>query len=237
MSQRNFQNERYSEENAGSGSTRKSAASAKPKAKAAASVTVKSAKKTPQQRKAEQKAAQKAARDEQRRLDRKYYNPDTDRYKFLRRLWWGCLIGAIAATAVSWVTREIEPGWISMAFMIIAYALIIAAFYIDFSKIRKERMAFQDRMLKLEAEQAKAEKAAARAARQAAGKQKGSGKNASRNPKAIEKAKAEKDAADAEAPEAAEAPEVAEEKPAKKGLFGFGKKKAEEAAPAEKAAE
>ncbi len=232
MSQRNFQNERYSDENAGSGSTRKSAASAKPKSKAASSVTVKSAKKTPQQRKAEQKAAQKKARDEQRRLDRKYYNPDTERYKLLRRIWWGCLIGAIGCTAVSWVTRDIDPNWLSMAFMILAYALIIAAFYIDFSKIRKERIAFQDRMLKLEAEQAKAEKAAARAARQAQTKQKGSGKNASRNPKAIEKAKAEKESSEASEAEAeAQAAEAStEEQPAKKGLFGFGKKKAEQSA-------
>lgn len=211
MSQRNFQNERYSEENAGQGSTRKSAASAKPKSKAAASVMVKSAKKTPEQRKAAQKQAQKAAREEQRRLDRKYYNPDTDRYKFLRKLWWGCLIGAVAATALSWFTREIEPGMISMILMVLAYALIIGAFYIDFSKIRKERIAFQDRMIKLEAEQAKAEKAAARAERLAQqGKKKGSGKNASRNPKAIEKAKAEKAAEEQAAAEAAV--EQAEEK-------------------------
>ena len=223
MSQRNFQNERYSDENAGHGTTRKSAASAKPKSKAAASVTVKSAKKTPEQRKAAQKQAQKAAREEQRRLDRKYYTPDTDRYKFLRRLWWGCLGGAVVSTALSWLTREIEPGAISMVLMVLAYALVIAAFYLDFSKIRKERNAYQDRMLKLEAEQAKADKAAARAERQAQGKKKGSGKNASRNPKAIEKAKAEKAAeGEAAAEEAVEA--QPEEAPAKKGLFGFGKK-------------
>ena len=55
MSQRNPMNERYTSEDR-TGVTRKSAASAKPKAKAAASVTVKSAKKTPEQRKAEEKA-------------------------------------------------------------------------------------------------------------------------------------------------------------------------------------
>ena len=228
MSQRNFQNERYSDENAGHGSTRKSAASAKPKTKAASSVTVKSAKKTPEQRRAAQKQARKEARAEQRRIDRKYYNPDTERYKTLRRLWWGCLIGAIGCTAVSWFTREADPSWLSMAFMVVAYALIIGAFYIDFSKIRKERAAFQERMLKLEADQAKAEKAAARAERQAQGKQKGSGKNASRNPKAIEKAKAANEAEAAATAEPAEAEQPAEEaKPEKKGLFGFGKKKAE----------
>ena len=49
MSQRNPMNERYTSEER-TGVTRKSAASAKPKSKAAASVTVKSAKKTPEQR-------------------------------------------------------------------------------------------------------------------------------------------------------------------------------------------
>lgn len=212
MSQRNVQNERYSEERAGSGSTRKSAASAKPKTKAHATVTVKSAKKSPEQRKAEQKQARREARDEQRRLDRKYYTPDTDRYKMLRRIWWGCLGGAIGSTAVSWFTRNVEPSWLSLAFMVVAYALIIGAFYIDYSKIRKERLAYQTRMIELEEKQKKEEKAAARAARQSQNtKKKGSGKNASRNPKAIEKAKAEKEAAEKAAAEKAEAAEPAGE--------------------------
>lgn len=202
MSQRNNTNA-AAEERVSTGSTRKSAASAKPKAKAHANVTIKSAKKTPEQRKAEQKQARREAREEQRRLDRKYYTPDTDRYKMLRRLWWGCLIGAVASTAVSWFVRDLEPAWLTMVFMVLAYALIIAAFYLDYSKIRKERLAYQDRMIKLEEKQKKEDKAAARAARQAqGGKKKGSGKNASRNPKAIEKAKAEKEAAEKAAAEA-----------------------------------
>ncbi len=209
MSQRNNQNE--VEERVSTGSTRKSAASAKPKAKAHANVTIKSAKKTPEQRKAEQKRARKEARDEQRRLDRKYYTPDTDRYKMLRRLWWGCLIGAVASTAISWLVRELEPSWLTMVFMVLAYALIIGAFYIDYSKIRKERYAYQERMIALEEKQKKEEKAAARAARHAQGaKKKGSGKNASRNPKAIEKAKAEKEAIEKAESEKAEAAEASE---------------------------
>lgn len=94
MSQRNPMNERYTSEER-TGTTRKSAASAKPKAKAAASVTVKSAKKTPEQRKAEEKAARKAAAAKQREVERKYYKPDTPRYKRLRLIWWILLIAAI----------------------------------------------------------------------------------------------------------------------------------------------
>ena len=194
MSQQN--NPNAAEERVSSGSTRKSAASAKPKAKAHANVTIKSAKKSPELRKAEQKKARREARDEQRRLDRKYYTPDTQRYKNLRRGWWVCLIGAVASTALSWLAREMEPSWLSLMFMVLAYALIIAAFYIDYSKIRKERQAYQARMIALEEKQKKEEKAAARAARHQGSKKKGSGKNASRNPKAIEKAKAEKEAAE-----------------------------------------
>lgn len=89
MSQRNPMNERYTSEDR-TGVTRKSAASAKPKAKAAASVTVKSAKKTPEQRKAEEKAARKAAAAKQREVERKYYKPDTPRYKRLALPSGGC---------------------------------------------------------------------------------------------------------------------------------------------------
>ena len=102
MSQRNPMNERYTSEER-TGTTRKSAASAKPKAKAAASVTVKSAKKTPEQRKAEEKAARKAAAAKQREVERKYYKPDTPRYKRLRLIWWILLIAAIGCTTWSFV--------------------------------------------------------------------------------------------------------------------------------------
>lgn len=172
MSTRNPMNERYNtpEEGGATGHTRKSAASAKPKAKAAASVTIQSTTKSPQQKKAEQKAARKRERAEQRELDRKYYTPDTQTYKTLRRIWWACLIGAIIATAGSWFTREMEPLGLSMVCMVVAYALIIAAFYLDFSKIRKERIKYQTEMIAKEEREKKAAKAAARAEKQKAGK-------------------------------------------------------------------
>jgi uncharacterized protein HemX len=157
MSQRNPMNERYQEEGR-KGVARKSAASAKPKAKAAASVTTVSKRKTPQQKKADQKAARKAEQQRQRELDRKYYTPDTERYKKLRRTWWVLLVAAIVCVILSYVLRSVEPTWIAMVTLFAAYALIIAAFYVDFSKIRKERTAYQKRMVALEAAREKEEK-------------------------------------------------------------------------------
>lgn len=154
MSQRNPMNDRYQSERQ-RGNTRRSAASAKPKAKAAASVTYSSPKKTPKERKAELKKARKEESAKQRELDKKYYTPDTERYKKLRRIWWGLLALAVVSTICSWLLRGIGPSWISLACLIGAYVFIIGAFYIDFSKIRKERKAYQTRMLALEVEQEK----------------------------------------------------------------------------------
>ena len=181
MSQRNPMNERYQSEEH-SGVSRKSAASAKPKAKAAASVIVQSSEKSPQQKKAERKEEKRRLRDEQRELDRKYYNPDTKRYKNLRRAWWACLIGAILCTFASFFGRGLFPDWLSLVTLFLAYALIILAFYIDFSKIRRERRAYQERMIALEEKQKKAERAAARSGQQHQGK-KGSGKTPAETPR------------------------------------------------------
>lgn len=157
MSQRNPMNERYQTDKH-QGVTRKSAASAKPKAKAASTVTYSSPKKTPKERKAEQKAIRRAEAEHQREIDRKYYNPDTERYKKLKRIWWISLIGAIVCVAASWLLRGVQPEWLAFACLICAYVLIIFAFYIDFSKIRKERKEYQTRMIALEIEQEKKDK-------------------------------------------------------------------------------
>lgn len=196
MSQRNPMNERYTVEGKMEGKTRKSAASAKPKSKAAASVRVEAAKKTPQQKKAEEKARRKEEQARQRELDAKYYKPDTERYKKLRRAWWLCLIGAAVCTIVSFAFQQYMPVWLAFGILIAAYALIILAFYIDFSKIKKERAAYQARMVALEEKEKKKAKVEA-------------GKAASQ--KKAQPAKAEEPAAEQPAEE---------EKPAKKGLFG-----------------
>ena len=166
MSQRNPMNERYQNDEH-RGQTRKSAASLKPKTKAAASVRVQSTTKTPQQKKADKKAE----RAKQAELDRKYYNPPTAEYKRLRKIWWICLIGAIACTALSWIARAWQPEWLSFAALGLAYVLIIAAFYVDFSKIRKCRRAYQAEMMaKKTKEMRAAEKQQKAAEREAAAK-------------------------------------------------------------------
>ena len=161
MSQRNPMNERYTTDKH-TGKTRKSAASAKPKSKAAASVSYGSSKKTPQDRKAEEKARRKEETARQRELDRKYYKPDTERFKKLRIIWWVSLGCAVVFTAGSFLLRGVGPDWLSIVCLVLAYLSIIFAFYIDFSKIRKERRAYQTRMYALELEQKKKEEQEAR---------------------------------------------------------------------------
>ena len=136
MTQRNPMNDRYTEENR-TGKTRKSSASAKPKAERAATVR-EPAPKTKEQKKKERKERERKEAEKAQALNGRF--EQTEGYKTLRRIWWGCLIGAIVLTAVSfYLTSQESMQSISMAAMVIAYALIIAAFYIDLGKIRKER--------------------------------------------------------------------------------------------------
>ena len=188
MSQRNPMNDRYQTDEH-KGQTRKSAASAKPKTKAASSVRMEPAVKTKQQK----KAAQKAERSKQTQLDRKYYNPPTPQYKKLRKIWWGLLIAAIVFTALSFLGRTWLPEVASYIVLGVAYACIIGALYVDFSKIRKVRRAYQEEM-----ENSK-----------------------SKEQRALEKQqKAEQKAAQLAAAEKAESGEV--DKAKKRGLFGSG---------------
>ena len=221
MSQRNPLNDRYQTDEV-RGKTRKSAASAKPKSQAAASVVVKAPKKTPKERREAEKAARKKAQAEQRELDRKYYTPDTDRYRKLRKIWWALLVGAVLCTVVSFFFRSQLPEGVALAVLLAAYALIIAAFYIDFSKIRKERRAYQTKMLALEEKQKREAKEAARAN---AGKQGGKGaKGGKGGAKKVAEIPAE------------EAEKVADEAPNEKPKRSlFGRKKTDDAAPAAKA--
>ncbi len=122
-------NERYTSEER-TGTTRKSAASAKPKAKAAASVTVKSAKKTPEQRKAEEKPARPPPSSA--RWSASTTSLDTPRYKRLRLIWWILLIAAIGCTTLSFVGQQSLPPQVAVVTLILAYVFIIAAFVLDF---------------------------------------------------------------------------------------------------------
>jgi len=151
VSQRNPMNDRYQSDV--KGQTKKSAASMKPKSKAAASVYIKPSGHTPQ----EKKAIKKQQRAKQAELDRMFYNPPTERYKKLRRIWWFCLIAAIVLTVLGMVLPNLFPGavWASWGCIIPAYAFIIAAVWLDFSKIRKVRREYQMEMMKKHPKQVK----------------------------------------------------------------------------------
>lgn len=196
MSQRNPMNDRYQTDEH-RGQTRKSAAAMKPKSKAAASVRVQPKEKTKQQKKAEKKVA----RQKQSDLDRKYYNPPTPQYKRLRKIWWALLIGAIAATALSWVGRSWFPDAVSYVMLGAAYVCIIGALYVDFSKIRKVRRAYQDEMMSKKTKEMRAAEKQQKAAERAAKKEAA--------------AKAEEGAEGAGASAESDAPK-------KRGLFGSG---------------
>ena len=214
MTQRNPMNERYQSEDR-KGATRKSAASAKPVSKAASSVRIQSTKKTPQQKKAERK--QQRAKDAER--DRQFYNPPTAEYKRLRKIWWVCLILAIVLTVVSFAGNNLGmPAPIMYVTLALAYVFIIAAFVLDFWKIKKERVAYQERMLALEEKNAKAEKQARRVQQAKQVKAKGSGKNQNRHAAQKKAGEADGDADAADAGESDEPPV----KPARRGLFGSG---------------
>lgn len=215
MSQRNPMNERYTTDER-QGKTRKSAAAAKPKSKAANSVTIQSAKKTPEQKKAAEKAARREEQAKQREIERKYYKPDTPRYKRMRILWIVLLVCAVGCTAISFVGQSWLPPMAGVIILVLAYVFIISAFILDFVVIKKERVAYQNRMVALEEKNAKAEKQARRVQQT---KQKGSGKNQNRHA-------AQKKGADAGSDDAAGESDAAPVQPQKKGLFArFSKQK------------
>ena len=209
MSQRNPMNERYQSDER-RGTTRKSAAAAKPKSKAASSVTVVPANHKTEKERAEAKAAAKEKEKKQRELNNKYYKPDTPRYKRLKAIWWVCLLLAVGCTALSFLGQEWMPDWLGIATLVGAYVFIILAFVLDLWKIRKERNAYQERMIAEEEKREKAEKAARRAEqmkKNSSNKKKGSGKNQNRHaaPKKVE---------------VTEASDDAPVEPQKRGLFG-----------------
>lgn len=217
MTQRNPLNERYTTDQH-HGTTRKSAASAKPKAKAAASVRIQPAEKTPEQKKAERKAQRKEERAKQAELDNKYYNPPTDRYKKLRRLWWVLLISAIICTIAAFAGRSTFPAVALYIILAGAYIFCIAAIILDCTAIKKERKNYQEMM---EAQNAKANRAEEKAQKAAA------------REKAKEEKEREAAVAAGASPEGGPGMSVwPEEEQPKKKRFGSRKKKEAEAAEA-----
>ena len=154
MSQRNYMNERYNEENR-SGKTRKSSASAKPKAQRAATVRD-PAPKRKKQKKEEARARERAAMEKANYMQARF--EETDGYKRLRRIWWVLLVSAILCTALSFVFQRNEGlQQFSLPVMIAAYALIIGAFYIDLGKIRKERKLYNAALVNNKSKEARRE--------------------------------------------------------------------------------
>lgn len=201
MTQRNPLNDRYSNtsDEKRTGKTRKSSASAKPKAERAATVRD-PAPKTEKQKKEEARERQRKEAQKSNILQGRF--EETPTYKRLRIYWWIALGSAIACTAVSFVIqRKTDLFDLSMAGMILAYLLIVLAFWIDLFKIRKERKIYNEAMLNNKSKEARKEQKKLRA-----------------ELREQEKEAAEKfDAAQAEEAEKAEK---------RKGLFGlFGKGK------------
>ncbi|WP_165043347.1 hypothetical protein [Adlercreutzia sp. ZJ138] len=153
MTQRNPMNERYTVEGKRKGTTRKSAASAKPTTKAASSVRIESTSKkkkggkaaTPKQ-KAEEKQTKARVREIEGILERKYYTPPTNEFKQARRAWWCLLIVAIICTIGTWVGQGKLPTPALYSLLFAAYAGIIGALVLDFTKIRKMRNAYLQQM-------------------------------------------------------------------------------------------
>ncbi len=191
MTQRNPLNERYTAEDR-KGATRKSAASAKPVSKAAASVRMQPTEKTKEQKKADRKAE----RAKTQARDRQFYNPPTEEYKRLRRIWWIMLVAAIVLTCFSFAGNSFGlPQPVTYVTLALAYVFIIGALYVDFAKCRKARQKYAEEVMKHPTKEMRA---------------------------AEKKAKAEKLAAEkrVKSPEEVEAARKEAEEKGKKALFG-----------------
>jgi hypothetical protein len=149
MSQRNPLNERYTTEGGRKGTTRKSAASARPKTKAASSVHLETSPrntKTPKER----KAAEKELRDKEKEinsvLERKYFNPPTQEYRQARMAWAFLLVIALLCTVGTWIGQNRLPSIAVYCLLFAAYAGIVGVLIIDFKKIRKLRTDYLQQM-------------------------------------------------------------------------------------------
>ena len=186
MTQRNPMNERYNDDNR-TGKTRKSSASAKPKAERAATVR-EPAPKTKQQKKAERKERERKEAEKANALNGRF--EQTEGYKRMRRYWWICLVGAVIMTAASFFfTRDSNLSTVSTVCLVLAYVLIIVAFWIDLGKIRKERKIYNASIANSNSKEARREQKRLRAEQRAQEKEAA---------EKFDKAKAEEEAKKAE---------------------------------------
>lgn len=234
MSRRNPQNERYTvdKDERRVGATAPKAGSAKPASKAAASVRVQTSRSSMSKgqkavaNQAMTKEEKKAARAKERELENLIYTATTvltnkdEKYKKLRRIWWGLLISAVVFTALSWLTLSTGVGGqvLSIVVLVLAYAGIIGALIMDFTVIRKRRNVFRDKVnamtrkqVERVVEESYAERTAVDSAKKARKAAKKAGQSAAEQQAAYDAAYAEvinassKKRTDAEASEAADA--------------------------------
>ena len=128
MSRRSPTNERYQKFTEPKGQTRKSAAAAKPIRKEGGAATSKP------KTKAKGSSAPGG----------KFYEPDTPEYKFWRRMWWVSLGVGLFFVALSFFIQYYlkAVGALRVAGVVtigLSYAAIIAAFFIDWRKLRPMR--------------------------------------------------------------------------------------------------
>ena len=79
------------------------------------------------------------------------------------------MIGAIVMTAMSWFGRAFLPEVGTYVVLGLAYVCIIGALYVDFSKIRKVRRAYQEEMMSKKTKEMRAAEKQQKAAQRAAG--------------------------------------------------------------------
>ncbi len=130
MARRNPLNERYGKYTAPSGKTRKSAASAKPK-RAAGGAAPSTSRSASGGKRPASAASRKAPVS---------IHPPTPEYKRWRTIWWGFLGAAIVFSTLAWWLWQDEArrsfgNWVLGA----GYAMIFAAIFIDWTKMRPRR--------------------------------------------------------------------------------------------------
>lgn len=145
MTRRSFNNERYTVDTPKESQAKKSASKAKPARKAASSVVAAAPPK-----KSRKELKQEAKEKEQKRLQREQARYGTvssqeaidianikeQRIKSWRKIWWFCIIGAIAAIVGAYYLSKTNMNWFIIVISL-SYVLLGAALFIEFGKIRK----------------------------------------------------------------------------------------------------
>ncbi len=159
MSQRNPMNAR-NQGDGPKGHSRKSAGTAKPKRKAAESIYVPTAKQKADREKKQKRQRESTERDKDREADALAATvlKNNDEYKRWRRIWVVCVVIAVVGVILSFIlsfgrnSEEYTEGQLDPFLVLtyislgIGYVGIIAAFIVDFRKVRPLRKAESDRI-------------------------------------------------------------------------------------------